>query len=205
MRLYLDIETYRPKKDDVFIDEKIIAIGIIEDWTSYIECSSVNDERKTSTFYFAEWEYGDEMNIICEFYKYLNKLKDSQYKKNRFLEVIGFNILRFDIPLLIQKGFKYGVDGIENLNKLWHGTFVKDYFQICLPLNNMMFKNLKLTLLTDKLKNIGVDIPEPYGLSENIAELYNNNRYDEIIKHLETDLSIIRIVDLNSKKLLKSF
>jgi len=205
MRLYLDIETYRPKKDDVFIDEKIIAIGIIEDWTSYIECSSVNDERKTNTFYFKEWEYGDEKNIICEFYKYLNKLKDSQYKKNRFLEVIGFNILRFDIPLLIQKGFKYGVDGIENLNKLWHGTFVKDYFQICLPLNNMMFKNLKLTLLTDKLKNIGVDIPEPYGLSENIAELYKNNRYDEIIKHLETDLSIIRIVDLNSKKLLKSF
>jgi hypothetical protein len=205
MRLYLDIETYRPKKDDVFIDEKIIAIGIIEDWTSYIECSSVNDERKTNTLYFKEWEYGDEKNIICEFYKYLNKLKDSQYKKNRFLEVIGFNILRFDIPLLIQKGFKYGVDGIENLNKLWHGTFVKDYFQICLPLNNMMFKNLKLTLLTDKLKNIGVDIPEPYGLSENIAELYKNNRYDEIIKHLETDLSIIRIVDLNSKKLLKSF
>lgn len=121
------------------------------------------------------------------------------------MEVIGFNILRFDIPLLIQKGFKYGVDGIENLNKLWHGTFVKDYFQICLPLNNMMFKNLKLTLLTDKLKNTGVDIPEPYGLNENIAELYNNNRYDEIIKHLETDLSIIRIVDLNSKKLLKSF
>jgi hypothetical protein len=205
MRLYLDIETYRPKKDDAFIDEKIIAIGIIEDWTSYIECSSVNDERKISTLYFTEWEHDDERNIICEFYKYLNKLKDSQYKKNRFLEVIGFNILRFDIPLLIQKGLKYGVDGIENLNKLWHGTFVKDYFQICLPLNNMMFKNLKLTLLTDKLKNIGVDIPEPYGLSENIAELYNNNRYDEIIKHLETDLSIIRIVDLNSKKLLKNF
>lgn len=36
MRLYLDIETYRPRKEDAFIGEKIIAIGLLEDRTPYV-------------------------------------------------------------------------------------------------------------------------------------------------------------------------
>jgi len=35
----------------------------------------------------------------------------------------NFNILRFDIPLLIQKGVEYGVGGLAELNKLWHDTY----------------------------------------------------------------------------------
>jgi len=198
MRLYLDMETYREK--DAFIDEKIIAIGIIEDWTSYNYSNVNNVQIKQQCF--AEWVYGNENKIICNFYKKLKELKNNQQKKNRSLEVIGFNILRFDIPLLIQKGFKLGLGEIDELNKLWHETFVRDYFQICLPLNNMMFKGLKLKQLVERLKGKGINIPEPYGSGGAIAELYKNKKYDEIIKHLYSDLHIIRTIDLNYKTLM---
>ena len=38
-RLYLDIETYRRNRYDAFINERIIAISVLEDWTPYSEDS----------------------------------------------------------------------------------------------------------------------------------------------------------------------
>lgn len=38
-RLYLDLETYRKSKYGTFVNERIIAIGVLEDWTPYSEDS----------------------------------------------------------------------------------------------------------------------------------------------------------------------
>ena len=38
-RLYLDIETYRRNKYDAFVNERIIAIDVLENWTPYSEDS----------------------------------------------------------------------------------------------------------------------------------------------------------------------
>jgi len=35
LRLYLDVETYRLRKDEAFVNEVVIAIGVIEDSTPY--------------------------------------------------------------------------------------------------------------------------------------------------------------------------
>jgi hypothetical protein len=46
VRLYLDVETYRKRKEDAFVDEKVIDIGVIEDWTPYTNCCRRNHKRQ---------------------------------------------------------------------------------------------------------------------------------------------------------------
>jgi len=50
-----------------------------------------------------------------EFYRYLKELVNN-YGNN--LIVIGFNILRYDISLLIQKGVEHGMAPLSELNAL---------------------------------------------------------------------------------------
>ena len=201
MRLYLDIETYRPRKEYAFTQEKIIAIGILEDQTLYTPGSSkVWDEPSVKFRYFTEWELGEELEIVFRFYDYLRDL--IQEWKNReigFLNVIGFNILRFDIPLLIQKGVEHNVGSPAELNKLWNNTFTIDYFQTSLPFHNMKFKGLGAGYLVKKARNNGVDISELFGSGGDVKGWYENKEYDEIIRHLEMDLKVIRVIDLNYK------
>jgi len=196
MRIYLDIETYRPNEDSSFINEKIIAIGVIEDWTKYEENSANSwDNQIVKPHILKEWELGSEKEIINEFYQFLGNL-DIKY-----IDIIGFNILRFDIPLLTQKGVEYGVYRLENLNKLWNNTFVKDYFQILLPLNQMKFKNLTSEFLVKYAKNKGIKMPRRYGSGSKIKEWYESRRYNGIERHLVADLKIIRVFDLYHRRL----
>ncbi|MEL9941007.1 MAG: hypothetical protein QW348_06850 [Ignisphaera sp.] len=200
---YLDVETYRPRNEDIFRREKIIVIGVLEDWTPYKpESSKIWDGHSVKFHYFAEWELGGERNVVLQFYDYLRRLVQDQ-KNNRidFLSVIGFNILRFDVLLLIQKGVEYNVETLPNLNELWHNTFTIDYFQTSLPFHNMKFKDLKLEYLVEKARSSGIDVPEPFGYGNEVKEWYDNKEYDKIIKHLEMDLKIVRVIDLNYKRI----
>jgi len=136
--------------------------------------------------------------LISKFYKYLKKLVDDNKSKHiKFLNVVGFNILRYDIPLLIQKGVEYCVASLRELNALWHSLFTIDYFQTSLPFHGMRFKGLKLELIAEWAKRAGVEIPEPYGSGKDVVQWFENKQYDDIIKHLESDLKITRVIDLN--------
>lgn len=195
MRLYLDIETYRPKS--AFVNEKVIAIGLIADQTDYKPESSKIWNNEVEFKYFKEWER-DERSAVTQFYNYLkDRIEKWRRKEIEYIEVVGFNILRFDIPLLIQKGVEHGVGSLEELNSLWHNTFTRDCLQMALPLNNMRFKGLQLEYLAEMLSKKGVNVPKPYGKGKEVKSLYENKKYDEIIKHLEADLRITHIIDLN--------
>lgn len=195
MRLYLDLETYRPRVEEAFAQEKIIAIGVLEDRTPYSPDSSKMDESHVKLHYFNEWDLGGESKVVSEFYNYLNDLVSSKYT----VVVVGFNILRFDIPLLIQKGVEYNVGNLSELNKLWHNTFAIDYFQTTLPFHDMKFKGMKLEHLVEKAKSKGIDIPEPLGSGKDVKDWYEKKKYDDIIGHLEKDLKVIRTIDLNHR------
>ena len=55
MRLYLDVETYRPRKEDTFINEEVIAIGVIEDWTRYDPESTSIKCEESEAFSVGYW------------------------------------------------------------------------------------------------------------------------------------------------------
>jgi len=204
VRLYIDVETYRRRKKDAFINEKVIAIGVLEDKTRYTpESSSIWNEGDVAFKFFTEWEYNDERELILAFYEYLRGLvKQWREKKIRFLNVVGFNILRFDIPLLVEKGFEHGAGSIAELNKLWYDTHTIDYLQASLPLNEMRFKDLSLRNLAERARGAKMKVPRAYGTDEKVKKWYENREYDKIIKHLKADLKITRIVDLNYKRVL---
>ncbi len=202
VRLYLDVETYRPRPEDIFINEKVVAVGVIEDYTEYAEKSSaVWEEPQVKIRFFTEWEMGSEKEVLYEFYNYLEEL----LKRSKFVNVMGFNILKFDIPLLIQKAVEHGLRTYAELNKLWNRVPVIDYLQIFLPTNNMVYKGLKLESLAKILEEAvkDVEVPKLYSSGKVVKDLYERGEYEEIIKHLETDLRIIRLIDLNHETVLK--
>jgi len=121
IKAYLDLETYRPNKNDVFINEKIIAIGILMDFNSS-RSTSIDNEIKEYKFKNpipsqGVWEYIEtdekisEKDLISRFYDLLESIN----ARDRTI-IIGYNMLRFDIPLLIQRSHELGVKDIKEAN-----------------------------------------------------------------------------------------
>ena len=196
VRLYLDVETYR---ENIAFDEKVIAIGFIEDWTPYRE-----DQPKQGikAKIFGEWDLGDEHSVIKSFYEYFEELT----KKARTIIVIGFMILRYDIPLLIQKGIEYKIASPAHLNNIWHTTFIIDYTQVMLPAYGFKFKGNSLENLANEAKLRGCQVQPLYGKGKDVNEWYNKENYEEIEKHLRRDVEVLREIDLSGViyKILKN-
>ena len=80
--MYLDVETYRPRKEDTFINEEVIAIGVIEDWTRYDpESTSIKCEESEASgvgcvlrFFMIWGNNNDEGELVRSFYKYFMKV-----------------------------------------------------------------------------------------------------------------------------------
>jgi hypothetical protein len=212
LRLYLDVETYRPRKEDAFINEEVIAIGVIEDWTRYDpESTSIKCEESEASgvgcvlrFFMIWGNNNDEGELVRSFYKYFMKVimevkNRAGIRKNRII-VVGFNVLRYDIPLLIQKGFEHKVDSLDRLNALWHDTFVIDYLQTTLPFNRMKFKDLRLERMVELARKASLNVEELHGSGEDVVKWYVEGHYDDIIEHLRRDLETVRVIDLNFRK-----
>ncbi len=198
VKIYLDLETYRP--NGAFLDEKIIALGMLIEFR-YSDSIDPKDEVKEYIWgdpipssgiwkYIETDENTPEEEIISRFYQLLEKLDDIKI-------IIGFNILRYDIPLLVQRGKELGVKDVKDANLLFYDTFTVDYFQVCLTLNNMRFKGNRLENCASKLEQLsGQQIPKRVGKGSVITELYEQKKYDEIKDRLYSNLLVIRAIDL---------
>ncbi len=174
-RIYLDIETYRPKQEDMFVDEKIIAIGIL------IEHRSMERE-----IILKVWEMDNEEALVRTFYNI------ARTEIFGYAELIGFNIMRFDIPILKQKALEYCIMQLAELNMLWDTPFTIDLFQICLILNGMRYRGNSLENWITKAKELGYNVPETYGSGGEVAKWYEAGEYDKIEQHLRMDLYAIK-------------
>lgn len=199
LRVYLDVETYRPKKS-AFTGEDIILIGLLHD-----------GEAKPKLF--KNFKRKRERSMLIKFYRHLGELmcKDDQKEskcKKRQIEIVGFNILRYDVPLLIAKSLKRNVvgeirkifglndaHGAEVLSKFWHNIYVVDIQQVLLPLNRMVFKSLTLKNAIERLKELGIceqlqSIKACSG--EDIKKWYESNDYNKIVNKNKMDLIAIQ-------------
>jgi hypothetical protein len=124
--------------------------------------------------------------------------------------ILGHNILRFDLPLLIQKLSEF--KKVEILNRFWHHrVYVIDFLQQLLPYNNFRFYKLSLANVVELAKKIGTSYaPEALESGKKISEYYENKEYSKIEQHLSKNLTATRwlyqmmvtkkIIDYSTKK-----
>ena len=191
VRIYLDLETFRPDENGAFVDEKIIAAGLLIDETPHHK-SSLELETSQPILY-CEWNGYNENGIISAVEKFIT----DSCSNNKYTIVCGYNILRFDIPLLICKSIKCCSSDPQQISRLWWNTFTIDLQQQILPLNNNKLKGASLgNVLTTAKTKFGFNTPEYTEAGDSIRILYPKNDFDEIEKHLIKDLRAIRWLDL---------
>jgi uncharacterized protein YprB with RNaseH-like and TPR domain len=166
--LFFDIETHstgeRPKYDD-----KIIAIAY--------------KTPDTPVTVLKEWE-SDEKQILKTF------LLEIQARQS--LVLVGHNILRFDIPVIIRRAYRHRLAPLENLMWLTLTAYPIDTLQCLLPTNNLYFKGLGLRDCVQRLGIQSATCP-----SSDIIIHYEASNYAEIVEHVTEDV-------LNTEKLFNA-
>ena len=195
VRLYFDLETYRPHRESAFVNEKIISGGLLIDETPY-QKDSLNEGIKPVLL--NEWDGIDEREIVLKVQTYVRE----SLRSHRFTVICGFNILRFDIPLLLCKSNQYSLDKHEVITKMWNDCFTIDYFQQLLVANRNRFKGLKLSRIVEVANRFALNPPVHKTTGSDIKELYEQGKYKEIEEHLTQDLQIVRWLDLYGAKRL---
>jgi hypothetical protein len=197
VRIYLDLETFRPKRENAFIEEKIISAGLLIDETPYNEYSL---GQKIDPVIISEWKGLNECQIVE---KVQDKVKEALLTHN--LTVLsGYGILRFDIPLLISRCVQNSMGDINVVTKLWHDCITIDHIQQLLAANGNSFKGASLDNVIATAKRLGLNPPPHNGDGGAMKDLYLNGKFAEIEAHLKEDLQAIRWLDLyGSRKLVE--
>lgn len=159
--LILDIETYS-NTDQISYDDKIIAIAY--------------KTENTSIQILEEWKFNEKIILT----KFLSIYQN--YKRPR---LIGHNLLIFDLPIIINKAFLFGIDTLSNLMKLFLNSYPIDTIQVQLTKNSFNYKGLSLK---NCMKNIGYKTSTYPGAM--IKYLYDIHEYDAIREHVIEDVHL---------------
>ena len=185
VKLFLDVEA-AGAADNAF-NAKIIAIGYVIDVS----------RRDKKYGIIAEWDVGGERVVLEEFLSLLEEL-ESEY---RYVDIIGYNIMRYDLPLIKQKIIEYGLMTPAEVNRYFDRFRVVDLLQLLLPHNRWRYKGLTLWRVMEIAGEEGIDVPQKFGSGEDVARWYSNGQYGEIIEHLKADLEAIVVLYWNFNRI----
>jgi hypothetical protein len=189
VRIYLDLETYRPNKESAFVDERIISAGLLLDETPHHESHL---SEVPSQVLLSEWNGFDERQITKQLQGHIR----DAIVNHKFTEIIGFGILRFDIPLLTARSVEYSLSTHNEALKMWHDCLAIDYVQQLLAANGNSYKGATLGNIITVARSLNLNPPPHSSTGEGIRELYPQRKYNEIEDHLKEDLNAIRWLDL---------
>ena len=158
-RLFLDVETYSPGPKPTY-DDRIIAIAY--------------KPEGSDVTVLKEWE-SDEKQILTRFLEEIKRIDR--------LSIIGHNILRFDLPLIINRASAHGIAPTGDLMRLLLDTYTIDTIQAQLPANNFYFKGLGLA---ECAKRIGAETRTCPG--SEIKTRYDEGDYTAITEHVREDV-----------------
>jgi hypothetical protein len=158
-RIFLDVETYSPGPKPTY-DDKIIAIAY--------------KQEDGSVTVLKEWE-SDEKQILTRFLEEIKRIDR--------LSIIGHNILRFDLPLIINRASAHGIASTGDLMRLLLDPYPIDTIQAQLPVNNFFFKGLGLA---ECAKRIGAETRTCPG--SEIKTRYDEGDYAAITEHITEDV-----------------
>ncbi|MFX0210137.1 MAG: ribonuclease H-like domain-containing protein [Candidatus Hodarchaeota archaeon] len=162
-KIFFDIETYSPDTTQrPQFNEKIITIAY--------------KTENSDIIILKEWELG-EKEVIKRF---IDKIVRTDRPN-----LVGHNILRFDIPVLISRSLENGLGSLNDLMTLFLESYPIDTIQCLLPANRLYFSGLGLRNCADYL---GLVMNGCH--STEIKEHYENGNYEAIIHHNIEDVLI---------------
>lgn len=159
--VYFDIETHSPGVEPSF-DDKVILI-----------CMRVNGDTL-----LREWESSEE-DILSDFYwNYLMR-----WIKKETTIFIGWNITRFDIPVLTYRLYVHKIDNLKNILEAFRIAYWMDLRQCLLPFNRFRFKGLGEEKVAEKLK-----IRKPVHSNKDIRTFYETRNFKAIEEHILSEM-----------------
>jgi hypothetical protein len=108
------------------------------------------------------------------------------------VQIIGFNLFRFDVPFLIYKLVHFNIDNLGRIIEKFRDIYWRDLRYCLYPFNNFSFQGLSEE---EVAKRLGIRQPEPP--SRDIPKFYKAKEYDKIIKHIKSEFKFLE--DLNWK------
>lgn len=132
--------------------------------------------RKGKTKIFKEWELG-EAGVLKSFFIFLDRIR----RKEETL--VGYNVLKFDLPFIIQRLQKLGAFSQRRWKLLCYWVHWVDLYQL---LGDAYFKfaewSLRLAGLKQKVS--GKDVPQ----------LYANRKFSSIVRYVKNELKAMETV-----------
>ena len=165
---------------------RILAISLLEDWTPYGGLADAGRPR-----HYTYWDSSGEEELVRRVLSRLVELRSVEGA--RLVSVIGFNILRLDIPLINSRALGYGVASATDLAELWFDSFVIDLVQAMLPSRGMRFKSITVEELARQARMHGysVEVPDRRGIL--VAWRRRDTGY--ILRQNEALIRLVRLAD----------
>ncbi len=135
-----------------------------------------------------EWESGERAILV----KFFNLIKNLQKgPSDDWLQIIGHNILGFDLLFLYERMKHHGIDDARWIyHYLLKKPDVADILQIHLSANAMQRRGLKHDILAD-----AYGLPQKEDQGGNMIEQYYNKNYDAILEYSEKEFIYDDIYD----------
>jgi len=162
IRIFFDIETYSPDEQGPSLCDKVISIAY--------------KIGNSDVVVLKEWELGEK--------EVLNRFLDVIQSQGR-PNIIGHNILRFDIPFIVCRSLENGLGRLEDIYSVFREPYRIDLIQCLLPSNQMYFSGLGLAACAERL---GISVTGENGSS--IQELYERGEYELTVHHNVEDVLV---------------
>jgi quercetin dioxygenase-like cupin family protein len=190
--LFLDIETYAAKDNgETSLNpyEKGAKVILIA-YNYYTGFKPPSKEQIRPPIFLKEWE-SNEKEILQTFYAFLS----ATFKKDPYLKITGFNILKFDLPYLFGRMKENSIATERELHDLLFRPFGIDLFQMSALLTEKTQKYEQLWGIShkDASKFFGLKAKEGNGLD--CSDFYDKKEFDKILNYSTEEFNFEQLLD----------
>jgi len=176
--LFFDIETKSFKGAKDALNPHMPDAGVIV--IAYKYYPGFTPSRHSESENLTAWNDNDEKDILMNFYGKLTSLSS----KDKYLKLVGFNILNFDLPYLYSRMFHHSVASAEELYEtLIRRPYRLDLAQVGAIFSPFSRKHGEFGIGGQKDLNKYFNIPLKSRSGSEINHLYHKGKYEEILKY----------------------
>jgi len=190
--LFLDIETYSAEQNEEsslnpYMPESKVLLIAYNYYGGFRP--PVKSEIRPPTF-LKEWE-GDEREMLI---KFLALLRDLQ-RKDPFLKIHGFNILKFDLPYLFGRMKVHGLAPERELHDMLFTPFGIDMMQLSSVISDGTRNREQLWGISQTDANRFFHIQLKEGTGKDCSRFYDAREYDRIIDYCTQEFTFEQLLN----------